>query len=32
MDVERPAEVLDKSGYEIEVEETFDGPALDASL
>jgi len=32
MDAEHPAEVLDKSGYDIEIEDSFDGPALDTSL
>jgi len=32
MDAEQPAAVLDRSGYEIEVEDSFDGPDLDPSL
>jgi hypothetical protein len=31
MDADRPGDILDRTGYELDVEDTFDGPELDGS-
>jgi hypothetical protein len=32
MDADRPTDILDRTGYELDVEDTFDGAELDASI